>query len=257
MNNFGMNPMGFNPMLMNNMGMVGINNQQNLMDENAMRIKNIVQPYENKIKELEEIIRQKDFEIAVLKDKLYKNGVNFQNQDLINLNPMNMAMQNPNKKIEIDKGQKIMVTLLTNVDCENYFCYEYEMTYRLFDRIYPNLNVNYNLNKFTLDGKKLNPFLTIKENGIYNGCKIENSPAKNITFKAIFPYDTKIIVLDEDFVIKKAIKYYLLKIGKKGFFNQFIFIYNGKQINIEDKTPIKEMFKSVTNPDIQVKINKY
>ena len=57
MNNFGMNPMGFNPLFMNNMGIVGINNQQNLMDENAMRIKNIILPYENKIKELEKIIR--------------------------------------------------------------------------------------------------------------------------------------------------------------------------------------------------------
>jgi hypothetical protein len=61
MNNFGMNPMGMNPMfmnpmLMNNFGMMGMNNQQNLMDENAIRIKNIIQPYENKIKELEEII---------------------------------------------------------------------------------------------------------------------------------------------------------------------------------------------------------
>ena len=68
MNNFGMNPigmnnMGMNPVLMNNMGMnpmmmnnIGINNQSNIIDENALRIKNIIQPYENKIKELEEIL---------------------------------------------------------------------------------------------------------------------------------------------------------------------------------------------------------
>ena len=89
MNNFPMNPMGFNPIPINNMGMInmnGMNNMQNLNDENALRIKNIIQPYENKIKELEEIIRQKDFEIAVLKDKLNNNNkaFNFRNQNFIN-----------------------------------------------------------------------------------------------------------------------------------------------------------------------------
>jgi len=63
---------------MNNMGgmnPMGINNPQNLMnqmtmDNTALNVKNIIQPYENRIKELEEIIRQKDFKIAVLKQKL-------------------------------------------------------------------------------------------------------------------------------------------------------------------------------------------
>ena len=65
-NNLGMNQMGMmNPIgIMNPMGM---NNQPNLMngmifDETAPNIKYIIQPYENKIKELEEIIKQKDFE---------------------------------------------------------------------------------------------------------------------------------------------------------------------------------------------------
>jgi len=55
-NDMGMNAIGMNPMLMNNFGIMGMNNPLNLMNENAMRIKNIIQPYENKIKELEEII---------------------------------------------------------------------------------------------------------------------------------------------------------------------------------------------------------
>ena len=92
MNNFAMNVMGFNPIPINNMGMIDMNgmnnmmnNMQNLNDENVLRIKNIIQPYENKIKELEEIIRQKDFEIAVLKDKLNNNNkaFNFRNQNFI------------------------------------------------------------------------------------------------------------------------------------------------------------------------------
>ena len=89
MNDMGMNGIGMNPMLMNNFGIMGMNNPLNLMNEDAMRIKNIIQPYENKIKELEEIIRQKDFEIALLKDKL--NNFNaFTNN--INMNQNNIMM---------------------------------------------------------------------------------------------------------------------------------------------------------------------
>ena len=64
--------MGMNPMQMNNMGMIGMNNQPNLMDQTALNVKSIIEPYENKIRELEEIIKQKDFEIIVLKQKLNK-----------------------------------------------------------------------------------------------------------------------------------------------------------------------------------------
>jgi hypothetical protein len=76
-----MNQMGINQMMMNQMGLnpMLIKNQPNQinpigMDNTTLNIKNIVQPYENKIKELEEIIRQKDFEITVLKQKLNNNN---------------------------------------------------------------------------------------------------------------------------------------------------------------------------------------
>ena len=45
-----------------------------MIDENSIRIKNIIQPYETRIKELEDLLRQKDFEIACLKDKLNINN---------------------------------------------------------------------------------------------------------------------------------------------------------------------------------------
>ena len=74
--NLNMNPMGMNNQLMTNFA----------MDETAMKIKAIISPYEQKIRELEEKIKQKDFEIILLKEKLnnYKN-----NQFNMN-NPMNM-----------------------------------------------------------------------------------------------------------------------------------------------------------------------
>ena len=51
-NNMGMNPMNFNnQIIMNNMCNMPIGN---ILDDNSLKIKNIVKPYEDKIKELEE-----------------------------------------------------------------------------------------------------------------------------------------------------------------------------------------------------------
>ena len=109
MNNFGMNPI-----------MNGIT-----MDQTALNIKSIVEPYENKIRELEEIIKQKDFEITVLKQRLKNNNniSNFQVNPMNQINPFNqinpinpmnpiinmnnqMNIINPNMK---DKGKEINV----------------------------------------------------------------------------------------------------------------------------------------------------
>ena len=90
MNNLGMNPMETKPMQMNNIGLMGMNNQPNFMDQTALNVKSIIVPYENKIRELEEIIKQKDFEIIVLKQKLNNN--NMTNNNFMNINPMMMNM---------------------------------------------------------------------------------------------------------------------------------------------------------------------
>ena len=252
-NNFGMiNNMGMNNNGINNMGInqMNMHNQSNLMDENALRIKNLIQPYENKIKELEEIIQQKDFEIAVLKDKINNNNFNIQNPNLMNMNPMNMMMQVPNK--EIEKGKEIVVykmNIVKEMLPEKYICYENEMTYKLLDRMIG--NYPWNLLKFLCNEKKLHPFLTIKENGIKDGSIINFCRGLNILFKnsSGFPIN---IALDENYPIKKAIKFYLLKIGKEGCFNEFFFLYNETRLNIKDKTPIKNIFKYDPNPKIIV-----
>ena len=66
----------------------------NFNNDISARVKNIVEPYEKKIKDLEEQLRKKDFEIAVLKEKLHdseeKNRINQMNI------PMNMSMGNMN-----------------------------------------------------------------------------------------------------------------------------------------------------------------
>ena len=244
MNNFGMNNNGLKNIGMNNMGMnqmnMNINNQANLMDENALRVKNLIQPYENKIKELEEIIRQKDFEIAVLKDKLNNNNINIQNQ-----NVMNMMMSNSNK--DLGKiGEKIFVSFMNDNNIilpDKYVCFENEMTYKLFDQkagYFP-----WKLINFYCNGRKINPFLRIKENGIINGSIIKGNFALNIFFKNING-TTYNIPTDENYTIKKPIKYYLQKIGKEGCYREFNFLFNGTKLNIEDKRTIKNIFKSAS-----------
>ena len=64
-------PIDVNMNLNNNIGCIDSMNMTGLMmDENTIRIKNIVKPYEEKIKKLEDILRKKEFEIVVLKDKI-------------------------------------------------------------------------------------------------------------------------------------------------------------------------------------------
>ena len=81
------------------------------------------------------------------------------------------------------------------------------MTYKLFDQIEP--NKNWNLLKYTLNGKKIHPFISISENGIEDGSLVKCNRAINLKFMDKDD-STKIkfvIFLDENYPIKKAIKY--------------------------------------------------
>ena len=63
------------------MGMPGMQNMQNqFMNYNDMQIKILIDPYLEKIKKLEEEIREKDLQITQLKFKLMQNN---------NMNQMN------------------------------------------------------------------------------------------------------------------------------------------------------------------------
>ena len=52
------------------------------------------------------------------------------------------------------------------------------------------------------------------------------------------------ITTDENYPIKKPIKYYLQRIGKEGFLREFSYFYNGERLDIEDKRPIKVIFRN-------------
>ena len=250
-NNFGMNPMGMNNMMVNN-------NQQVLMDQTALNIKSIIEPYENKIRELEEIIKQKDFEITVLKQKL-NNNFN-KNNNLMNVNPMMNMNINPMMNMNMNPWMNMNMNPWMNIynPMENPFSYEKEeeITIKIQNKI-TNITClkNEKFSNFmnhhiylTYNYKLLSEEKTLEENGIMNGSTIYiTDPIYRLTFgasngKKIF------IALDGDCPLEQAIKFYCEQFKDNNIYplvlnRQITFIYNAVILNIHDKTPIKRVFK--------------
>ena len=264
------NIIGLNNIGMNNMG---INNQQNLMnglamDTTTLNVKNIIQPYENKIKELEEIIRQKDFEIAVLKQKLNNkncgsldNPMNMMNNNPMNMMnniPMNMNMFFPNfNQFENDKGRELKLKVKFENNEYDISCSESDKASILREKI----NINKKGWDFIYNFKLINPALTFEENGIcltdLDICKyivytighseIEIKPVMNLTFN--FNSIKKFFFLSHDCPLDIAIYYYLLKLNNPLFMKEVIndrisFLFNGSKLNIREETPIINIFKN-------------
>ena len=156
-------------------------------------------------------------------------------------NTSNMMMGNINQIINI-KGKEISVFYYNS----KYTSFEDEITYKLFEKINDNIDFNWKLVTYKINGNTLSPFISIAENGIKEGSNIEVNDCLNITFDG--PFGKKNIFLDENFPFKKAAKQFLLRVGRKGKYNSFLFYYSGNKISIEDKTPIKKLFQSLTNP---------
>jgi vacuolar-type H+-ATPase subunit F/Vma7 len=250
----------FNQMGMNN-PMIGMNNQQNqmngmMMDGTAQNIRNIIQPYENKIRELEEIIKQKDFEIIVLKQKLDNNNIsniNNINPMMINMNmnPFNIMMGNMNQQKE-NKGKEIYLKIISENKSKLISCFNTDKA--------SILEKKYNLNEgaLTFNYKLIDYDKTISENGIYGGSLIYVAhKIINLEFRdetgAIY-----LIPLSEDCPISIALIYYYISLGRiylmmEGIYKDILFYYNGRSFEIGDKTPIKKIFNS-TNPIVTVKL---
>ena len=246
MNNLGMNPMCMNPMQMNNMGM---NMQSNLMDNTAMHIKNIIKPYEDKIRQLEEIIKQKDFEIIVLKEKLNKNNLN---NNLMNMNPMMGMNMNPMMEMNMSpmlpsaysSDNEITINIESRI--KNFKCNKNDKP----SFIKNNLFLSYNYNPILFSG-------TLEENGILNGSIINITDCiYNISFKnslgnhIVFP-------LDGYCPINQAIKLYCKKIKDQSIYQQVLnnkisFVYNAFKFDALSTNPIKDIFRLIYCPVVRV-----
>ena len=263
-NQMGMNNqmMGMNnPMMGMNNPMMGMNNQQNqmngvMMDETAQNIKNIIQPYENRIRELEEIIKQKDFEIIVLKQKLNNNNIsniNNINPMMINMNmnPFNIMMGNMNQQKE-NKGKEIYLKVISENKSELISCFKEDKASILKEKC------NLNEGALTFNYKLIDYDKTIEENGIYDDSLIyATHKIMNVEFK-YQNGETKVISLSEICPISIALIYYCINLGRiylmmDEFYKDISFLYNARQLKIGDKTPIKEIFNG-TNPIVRVEL---
>ena len=260
-----MNQMGINQMMMNQMGLnpMLINNQPNQinpigMDNTTLNIKNIVQPYEKKIKELEEIIRQKDFEITVLKQKLNNNNSknNFMNMNMNpmimnnNMNPM-MMMEN-NFQHSGDKGSEILITIKSKDEEFTVKCFQKDKISSLkekYNNIKGGLTYNYKL---------LNNNLTFNEAGISNLAEIHVGQIKTLVFKSSRG-NLNTLHLSDDCPIGLALIYYLAECPNVlwNFINKNLnvkFLFNANLLKIKDNTIIKKVLdlESIQNRTIIV-----
>lgn len=275
MNNMMMNNM--NPMGMNNLGMnpMGMNNQPNLMneipmDETAQNIKSIIQPYENKIRELEEIIKQKDFEITVLKQKLKNvnksdnfmnmNQMNMMNMNMnqnpmnlmnINPNPQNLMVNNNNYQL-IDKGKDINFKVEKEGEIIEIICFEGDLASILKKK-------NIGRGAFTYKYKPLQNHLSLKDNGISDNTIIHfKKSMMNVVFK-----DNKgltlSVVLTYDCPLGIALIYYIMEFKDLSYImsminneDKIVFLFEGKSLKINDKTDISKVFKNAPWPTVNV-----
>ena len=252
-NNIQMNQIGMNPMMMNNQH--NFMNRMN-MDGTSKNINKIILQYENKIKELEEIIKQKDFEIISLKQKL---NIDISNHNFININQMMMDIN----KNQMNMGMGIIQPSMTEIDkisitikSENdefvVKCFEDDKASILMEK--------YNINEghLSYNYKPIDINLTFKEIGIYNGSIIQ---VKNLFYTINFIYNGRLIKISlaEDCPLRMVIIYFLIKLKREDLILkvlddslEIIFLYNSKKLII-DNTQIKDIFSYYsTNPTVNV-----
>ena len=257
-----------NPMMGMNNPIMGMNNVMN--DDTSLRIKSIIEPYEKKIKDLEEQIRQKDFEIAVLKEKLNKSVNNGMGMGFIppmmnmNMNLNNEAINNDKEIIEIYfrfNGDNPPNNLPLKQKC--FIDDEFGLVQK---KVLKKLNISGNADdlKFIFNAKKAIPSLTISELGITNDSNIfivktslknveislkeEEYSSDKITviFKAILG-SIATMYLAQNISIGLAIQKYLIRVDKKELINNhennLAFLYNAKRYRPNDTISLKSLFK--------------
>ena len=184
--NMGINPMGMNNQLMTNMS----------MDNTALKLKAIIDPYEKKITELEQKLKDKDFQILLLNEKLeqYKNKEMLTNSQINMNNNINMINQNPmmmnnnvnwmdiynnfgNNNMNIDLANmnnlnnnnalpKWNISFKYNEQEYKERCNPDDNTERTFKRFCKKIGIKFKNCKFDFGGKNVHPRLTFAQAGI-------------------------------------------------------------------------------------------
>ena len=227
-----------------------------MMDENTMRIKEIIKPYEDKIKELEETIRKNTFQMVLLKQKLKQKGNVNKNQ----MNLMGMNMVNSDNDI-IQISFQYDLNVFQNVKCLNDELFE-----SVVNRYCRKYNKNRNGLEFYFFGNIINTSLTLSELGIYNNSLINvQSTMNQMNFgvpnnfvdmnifnlntenriNLVFKYKEEkcLIFLKQSSTVEDSLKEFLKK--KQISDNEskkLIFLYNDKKLELNDKRRLGEVF---------------
>ena len=172
------------------------------------------------------------------------------------------------KGIEDDTLKQINVIFVYKKISFNNLCTYDEKTQEVIKRFCNKLGLNYKKYlKFIFNAKSLNPDITVAEAGITNMSKIfvietkgiKGAPDKNNsdndneenTFRIKFKEKdgiTKIIFVNQDHSIGAAIKKYLIQTERAEFIHRLSeqiimeFIFQGKRIDINGRTKVKEFF---------------
>ena len=264
-NSNGMNFINANPNGMNNENFqLNLMNNYNYMmiDENTMRVRIIVEPYEKKIKELEEIIRQKDFEISVLKDKLFNFNQMQGNNNMPNYfnNNMNNQMINFVEQNNMEK-KEINIKFIDENNKETIIKFrKCALTRKLLEKYLYNTLSDWKNYKFIFNDNLLIPGFTLDKNHLTDNSIIY---VKNKDlFCLFFDYEGNIVslILDENTPVCMAIIYFLLDIDREDLIVDLInneiplyIIFNARNVNVNEKKSIKQYFKH-NNTKILIRI---
>ena len=266
--------------LMNQMNLFNQFGPNNLMPmenlfNNNFRIQNIVSPYEEKIKELEEKLRQKDFEIACLKDNINQQNMTSQ---MNMMNQINMMMQMQMMNEPSEKQITLNFQKKDELNNQQIKCSYDELVISVINKYCRRNDIEKDNYTFIYNTKKLNENLTVSECGLtdnsfinifkknsfntnkFKGNEIikDYSPRLNIVFSN--PSGIRIIIQCKyNETIRDAIKKYLIKmdLDEDVFINKKImFLFNAQLINPRSDITIKEFFNGNHSPSIIVNDTK-
>ena len=217
--NMNMNQAGMSSTLMTNFA----------MDDTAMKIKAIIDPYEKKIIDLEKIIRQKDFEILVLKEKLnnYKNSQMNNNNQIgmgMNDNQMGMGMNN-NSQIGMNNNPMDM-----GMNMGNQMGINMGNDMNMMNQNMMNIQMPPMMNPMVMNDK---PMWMWHYNDLNNNQNLNdenNSSNKiNIVFRRNDGNPPILVMCDYTEKISEVIKRYCIKAGIDKYQDNFKFVFNAKR----------------------------
>ena len=261
---------GMNPMMSQD---ININQSMGMMmDEDEIRLKEIIKPYEDKIKEQEETIRKNNFNLLLLKEKLIKlekhyNKLKIEKSQMMMNNYKNNNMNNNlNKSMINNMNENVfdndIIHILFNYGkniIKKIKCLKDELIESVINRFCRLNNLDRNKLNFSLQSPILNTLIPISEIGLSNNSIIDvfDMPQFILRMNTITPininnniknmFEFQNNLNNNNFGIKMGMQNNNLKNLNKETEDRvnLIFNYQGKKINIylKENSTVNEALK--------------